>query len=120
MIVVYVAGPFRAKSMSRRGMNIQRARELAFQVAEAGAMPLCPHTNSGSFDGTLTEEFWLEGCLELLRRCDALITVPGWEQSEGTRVEVTQANLWNIPVFYTVPELGAWLASGNATHLKRG
>lgn len=46
----------------------------------------------------LSDRFWLEGTLELLRRCDAVLLVPGWEKSSGTRAEIEEAERLGIPV----------------------
>ena len=48
---------------------------------------------------------WLEGDLEMLRRCDAVLVVPGWEKSSGTRAEIAEANACGIPVFYALEAL---------------
>jgi Domain of unknown function (DUF4406) len=50
-------------------------------------MPLCPHANTAHFDGLLTAEFWLEGTMELLERCDGAVFIPGWRASKGSRTE---------------------------------
>lgn len=110
MKVVYVAGPFRGPSAWAVEQNIRRAEELGFEVALRGAMPSIPHTNTRFFDGTLTAEFWLAGTMELLRRCDALVTTDDWQRSTGARGEVAEAHRLRIPVFHTIGELAQWLA----------
>lgn len=112
MPVVYVAGPFRAPTAWKRERNIREAEELAFLVAEAGAMPLCPHTNTRHFDGELTDEFWLAGTLELLRRCDAAAFTVRWQQSQGARAEMEDCMVRSIPVFRE-SEVRAWDAQGS-------
>jgi len=107
--IVYIAGPFRGLTAWDVACNVHRAEELAFAVAKAGAMPLCPHANTRDFDGTLTDKFWIDGTLELLRRCDAVIVVPGWEESTGTRGEIEEAKRIGLSVFYDQCELRAWL-----------
>jgi hypothetical protein len=49
--------------------------------------------------GAAPDEVWLEGDLELMRRCDAVLLVPGWKQSSGTVAEVTEARRMGLPVF---------------------
>lgn len=107
--VIYIAGPFRGANAWEVEQNIRRAEAVAFQVAQAGAMPLCPHTNTRFFDGTLTAEFWLEGTMELLRRCDAAIFTPLWMKSSGARAEHDEAGRLGLPRFYSVTELVEWL-----------
>jgi hypothetical protein len=103
--VVYVAGRFRGKTNWEIQQNVRRAEEVSLRVAELGGMPLCPHKNTEHFDGLLTAEFWLEGTLELMRRCDAVVLVPGWETSEGTKGEIAEANRLGIPVYTSVEGL---------------
>ena len=109
MKVIFIAGPFRAKNPWEVECNIRRAEEWAFRVAECGAMPLCPHTNTRFFDKTLTDDFWLEGTSELLKRCDAIFLTPNWEKSKGSVAEKKLAEKNNIHVFYTLDELKNWI-----------
>ncbi len=109
MRVVYVAGKFTGANSWEVRKNVNAAEALAFQVAELGAMPLCPHTNTANFFGTLDEAFWYAGTLELLRRCDAVIFVPGWEESKGVRAEFKEATARNIPMFSHISGLAHWL-----------
>ena len=36
----------------------------------------------------------------MLRRCDALLAIPGWERSSGTKAEIAFAEEQAIPVVY--------------------
>jgi hypothetical protein len=111
MRVIYVAGKFTAPDTWRRLRHVRAAETLGYAVAELGAMPLIPHANTTSFDGTFTAEFWYAGTLELLRRCDAMILVPGWEGSRGVAAEIEEAKNLMIPIFERVDELKIWLAT---------
>lgn len=107
--VVYIAGPFRDVTPWAVEQHVRVAEALSFLVASVGAMPLCPHTNTRFSHGTLTEQFWLDGTLELMSRCDAVILTPDWQTSEGARAEVVKARQLNIPVFETIDALRTWL-----------
>jgi len=48
----------------------------------------------------LEENIWLNGDLEMVGRCDAVIVCPGWEESHGTKGEIAFAESHNIPVYY--------------------
>lgn len=99
--VIYICGPYR----SGNGewfvkKHIREAERIAELVWVAGGVALCPHKNTQWFGGLVPDEVFLEGDLELLRRCDAVLTVPGWEGSKGAFAEVEFAQNHNIPVFY--------------------
>ncbi len=107
--LVYCAAPYRAKTGWGIDQNIQRARELGAQVAEMGAMPVVPHANTAHYDGLQDDQFWLEGTLELMRRCDAILMSSDWERSMGARGEHAEAVRRGMPVFYALSELREWL-----------
>jgi nucleoside 2-deoxyribosyltransferase len=100
--VVYVAGPYRAPNRAGVELNIQAARHVGKLCCVKGWSPIIPHANTGHLDETLPglqDEFWLESTMELLRRADAVVLVPGWEMSSGTRAEIAEATLRGIPVY---------------------
>jgi hypothetical protein len=112
--VVYVAGPFRGATGWDVEQNVRRAEELGIEVAALGAMPLIPHANTRFFHGTISDQFWLDGTLELLRRTDALVLVRGWERSAGATAEKLEAERLGLPVFDTTDRewwvlLSRWL-----------
>lgn len=98
--VVYIAGPHRADNACLREQNIRRAEEASFRVAQSGDIPLCPHSATRFFDGTLNDAYWLAATLKLLRRCDAILMVAGWQNSEGSLGELAEAERLGIPVRY--------------------
>lgn len=106
--VVYIAGPFRASSSWGIELNIRRAEELALLAWTAGFAVICPHANTRFYQGALPDEVWLDGDLEILRRCDAVLLVDGWEKSKGTAGEVAVAREEGIPVFEDIRELMEW------------
>jgi len=107
--LVYVAGPYRASTAWGVECNIVAARKLGAKVAQAGAYPVIPHSNTAHFDGLGTDELWLGGTLELMRRCDAVIFMPDWQRSRGAVEEHTEAKRRGLRCFFTVDELRHWL-----------
>lgn len=107
--VVYVAGRFRGPDAWVIECNIRAAERLALSVWAAGGAALCPHANTRYFQGALPDDTWLEGDLAMLARCDALVTVWNWPQSEGAKAEVAFARERNIPVFHDLPTLTKWI-----------
>jgi hypothetical protein len=110
MRVVYVAGPFRGASSWDIENNIRRAETLALEVWRAGAACLCPHTNTRFFQNAAPDHLWLDGDLELLRRCDAVLMTPDWERSSGARAEHDFAKTHGVEVFYDIEALKTWLS----------
>lgn len=101
--VVYVAGPYRGPNRHAIELNIQAARAVGLLCCRKGWSPIIPHANTGHLDGidpTIGDEFWLASTMELLRRADAVVLVPGWESSSGTRDEITEAQMRSIPVYH--------------------
>lgn len=101
MKLIYIAGPYRAPSDYEVHQNIERARSYGATVAGTGlAYPVIPHSNTAHFGGLngTTDELWLEGTLELMRRCDGVVLTPGWTGSSGSRAEKAEADALGIPV----------------------
>jgi len=108
MLVIYIAGPFRAPNAWAIEQNIRRAEELALAVWLSGMAALCPHTNTRFFQGAADDAVWLDGDLELLTRCDAVLLVPGWERSQGATAERARAIEKGSPVFEDLDRLQEW------------
>jgi nucleoside 2-deoxyribosyltransferase len=101
MKLIYVAGKFRGKNHWEVRTNVLRAEEAALQLAINGAFPVVPHKNTENFDGLLTDKFWLDGTMELMRRCDGvwIFNQHHLDTSTGTRAEMAEARRLDIPVF---------------------
>lgn len=97
MRVIYVAGPFRGPTPWAIVENVRRAERWALEIANAGHMPLCPHTNTQNFHGLHPDQFMIDGTAELLRRCDGAIFIPGWTASAGSRGEFEICKERKIP-----------------------
>jgi hypothetical protein len=109
MKVVYVAGPFRGPNSWEIEENIRRAERLALEVWRLGAAALCPHTNTRFFQGAAEDSVWLDGDLELLYRCDAILMTPDWRRSSGATAEHDFAVKHRKVVFYDMDTLKDWL-----------
>jgi len=108
MPVVYVAGPYRASSRAGVELNIQSARLTGLHCCLKGWSPVIPHANTGGLDEIapgITDQFWLDATLELMRRCDAVVLCPGHLTSRGTTTEVVEAKRLGIPVYSTIEDL---------------
>jgi hypothetical protein len=48
---------------------------------------------------------FIEGDLEIIARCDAILMLPGWERSEGSRMEYSRAVELRMPVYLSVEDV---------------
>jgi len=100
MRLAYIAGPFRAKNAWEIECNIRRAETLSLEVWNVpGWCAICPHTNTRFFQGAAPDEVWLQGDLEILRRCDGVVLTKDWLRSSGARAEVKEAIRCGIPIY---------------------
>lgn len=111
MKVVFLSGPFRAPTHWEVEQNIRAAEETALEVWRAGAACICPHCNTRHFDGVdgVEDSQWLEGYLAILEKCDALLLLPGWQDSRGAWAEAELARKLGIPTFDQVGTLRFYL-----------
>ncbi len=111
MKVIYIAGKFRAVTSWEVEQNVRWAETFALTIWKMGAAVICPHANTRFFQGAAPDEVWLNGDLEILKRCDAVFMVPGWQNSRGATAERQLALDRNIPVFTTPKEVKEWLTA---------
>lgn len=113
MKLVYVAGPFRAKpdpsNQWVQWQNVLRAAALALEVWKLGAACICPHLNTAFYEGSAPANVWLEGDIEMMRRCDAVLMTEDWMNSTGAIAERSHAHAEGVPIFYDIKSLSEWL-----------
>lgn len=113
MKCIYVAARYRAPTVNGIHDHIEQARRCAVDLWKAGACALTPHLNSAYMDGVADDTVFLEGGLELLRRCDALVVVmDDKEYSSGVCGEMALAEREGMPVFY-------WAECGDGEEIVR-
>jgi hypothetical protein len=104
--------------------NIDRIEIFAMQVSLLRVAVVTPNSLGRvvenrpdlTYDKGLSYEFWLEAAIALLKKCDAMILAPGWENSSGVKEEIKVANRLGIPVLYTLAELAYWLKNSDEDH----
>lgn len=109
MLVAFVSGAYRSDTEAGVRRNIEAARSVAEQLWRAGFSVVCPHLNTACCGGIVSEETFLAGDIEILSRCDLLVTVDGWAQSIGSVGEVKFAQARGIPVRHCVRDAELWL-----------
>lgn len=107
--LIYIAGPFRGPTPLAVRRNVEAARDAGLLVAQVGGYPIIPHTMTSEFDKQLTDEFWLDGMMELLRRCDAVFLLPTWKDSRGATAEYEEAIRRGTPTFGDLSALRHWV-----------
>ena len=99
MKIIYVAGPYRADTENGVFENIMRARKKARELWLEGWVVICPHMNTAFMDGGDPQRY-LDGSLEILKRCDAIYMLRDYPLSEGAHAEFSQAMRDGLEIYY--------------------
>ena len=105
MKVIYVAGKYNAPTEWELVLNIRHAETEARKLWKQGWAVICPHKNTAHFGGLLDDpiadrNMWLDGDLEMIRRCDAIYMIQGWEKSGGAVEELKLAKELDLEILY--------------------
>lgn len=108
MKIVFIAGPLTSgwDGQDRKFIEqkVKEAEKYQIALINAGIGCFCAHTHTSFHHekgSTASENFYYEMDLEFLKRsADAVLAIPGWEKSKGSKNEVEWALKNNLPVFY--------------------
>ena len=100
MKIIYVAGAYRNKTEWGLIENIRHAEKEAIKLWQEGWAVICPHKNTAHFGGLCPDDTWLKGDIEMLKRCDAIYMLKGWQKSEGANMELATAKNSKLEVIY--------------------
>jgi len=100
---IYIAGPYSGntlQTLNNMRVGMRKATELMLQ----GYAPFCPwldyHFTLMLREGeTLTVEQYYAYSLAWMEASDAVLLLPGWENSKGTLKEIEVADSIGLPVF---------------------
>lgn len=100
-MIVYVSGRYSGFTKEEVEQNIREAEKVSKELWSAGIVALCPHLNTAHFeiDG-VTYNDYIQGDLELLARCDAVVMLQNWIHSKGAGTEREYARRLGIPVYF--------------------
>lgn len=99
--IIYIAGPMRGyEDYNSKAFNDKEKvlRELGYLVINPSVLPK-----------DLPEEHYMPICLAMVRECDAVIMLDGYQNSSGSMVEYSFAIQCHIPVFTSTSELQNFL-----------
>lgn len=100
MKLIYIAAPYRANTINGIYENIYSARLLAIKYWKKGYAVICPHMNSSLMDGVTTDDVFLSGGIEILKRCDTIVMHKNWKWSIGCYDEHSVAIKNNLQIIY--------------------
>lgn len=97
---IYLAGKYSDDNVIEVLNNIRTGIKVAAQLLKSGNDVFCPWLDyQFQFFEELTMEDYYRYSMSFLEHwAEEVWVLPGWENSEGTKKEVEQANLLLIPV----------------------
>jgi hypothetical protein len=110
-LIIYVSGAYMGKYNGKSiNNNIKLARKEAIKLWERGYTVICPHLNTQNFekDCKCTYDDYLIGDCELIKRCNGVLMLDNWKDSNGASIERQTALDYDIPVFYTIQKLESY------------
>lgn len=98
---IYVSGPY---SSGDTAVHVANAVRAGMRLRELGHVPIIPHlSHFAHLIESRPYQFWMDWDLELLKRCDAVLRLPG--DSPGAEIEVRAAQRAGLPVYHSVEEV---------------
>lgn len=113
MWCIYIAGKYSDDNVLGMLRNMRKGMRKASRLLGLGFAPFCPWLdyqlvlNSDAPEAFSVEDFYAYS-MEWLRRSDAVLCLPDWEDSHGARMEVDEAKKLGIPVFTNVLQMTAF------------
>jgi len=103
---IYIAGAIQGKDLLESLNNIRKGIKLSVEVLKANFAPFSPFIDfQYSFIEPITIDEYYAYSMAWLEVSDALLLVPGYENSKGTQAEIKRAHELGIPVFTSLTAL---------------
>lgn len=94
-MAIYIAGPMRGV----HDYNYPRFNEEARRLRKAGHEVVNPAENFDGRQDLPRHKYLARGVQDLILNCDSIGVLPGWELSEGARLEVQIALSLGYPIY---------------------
>ena len=109
---VYIAGKITDEG-NEMLKNMHAFYTMYNELLRLGFSPFNPANDYiyGIMYGDYDYADYFEPNLEWLKVADAVMVLPNWETSRGTKAEIAMAKQLGIPVFYLVNDLVKWSVS---------
>ncbi len=110
-LMIYVAGKLTGETLDDTEKYAQLAEEHALKVFQLGHNPITPHSMYRTWREKERAEPDFRNRiihvlnLAMLRKCDAISVVPGWETSIGTKIEIAYMNRLQRPVYFSLDDI---------------
>lgn len=109
MKTIYISGPI--KNMTDGNMDAFDKAEK--QLKQLGFDVLNPHAiseivNMRFFEiGKIPEyeDYLKEDIIQMLAKCDAVLVLPGWRGSKGSKLEIANALACGLDVFFDISDV---------------
>lgn len=109
---IYIAGKYNDTDIVKCLSNIRKGIDMAGKLMGMGFAVYCPFldfqiglTVNGSGFG---KEVYQANSMAWVEVSNALLVLPGWETSGGTKREISRAQALGIPVFFDVEGVVEW------------
>ena len=105
-LVCFVAGAYSSKyGWPGRVYNVIKMFVFIRRILKMGIMPVGPNAMYFLFSNCQPYEFWLSGTRSIQDKCDIVFFVPGWDKSNGAKLEYEHAVNINQPIFTSLQRL---------------
>jgi len=109
---VYISGPISDDLVERVMANIMKARKVYWWLLKKGAFAVyCPHTMSERtgirHERGVTHDVVMPNDLYWVARCDIVLMLEGYEESQGCMAELRLAKKLKKKIYYSKEELVA-------------
>ena len=102
----YIAAPYTDPSTTVRVQRVHASARACHRILRMGGFPYSPLVHGHYIElfggGQIHYDAWLEHGLRMLKKADAfyILTLDGWQDSNGVRLEKEFARKYGIPIGY--------------------